>query len=548
MCASPGHPHRGIGPTDPGRLLVAFAGFLVLSAAVGCSDSNGNQNGNGFAGIPSGGGGGGNFMSGVFPPATQFIAQCANPRTGTDPNGNPWPDLGGSSTDENNFLRSYSNDTYLWYDEIMDRDPSQFATPDYFDLLKTTATTASGAPKDDFHFTQDTDEFIAQSQSGTSGGYGAEFVLLENRPPRNVVVAFTQPNSPATTAPASLARGARLLEIDGVDVINGDSAADVDTLNAGLFPANAGEVHQFRVRDLDGTERTFSMTSAIITSQPVQNVSTLTTATGDVGYLLFNEHIATSEQALFDAVTQLDAANITDLVVDIRYNGGGFLDIAAEFAYMIAGAGPTAGRTFELLQFNDKHPATNPVTGNPLAPVPFYSTAQGFSVNGGTQLPTLDLQRVYVLTGTNTCSASEAIMNGLRGADVEVIQIGSTTCGKPYGFYPTDNCGTTYFTIQFRGVNEKNFGDYADGFSPANSTNSFGVSVPGCSVGDDFSKALGDPTEQRLAAALQYRADGTCPAASGSSAPPALSKLTLRADEDPLLSRPQWRQNRLMRR
>ena len=46
-----------------------------------------------------------------------------------------------------------------------------------------------------------------------------------------------------------------------------------------------------------------------------------------------------------------------------------------------------------------------------------------------------------------------------------VYQIGLTTCGKPYGFYPEDNCGTTYFSIQFRGVNELGFGDYPDGFS-----------------------------------------------------------------------------------
>ena len=48
---------------------------------------------------------------------------------------------------------------------------------------------------------------------------------------------------------------------------------------------------------------------------------------------------------------------------------------------------------------------------------------------------------------------------------MQVVQIGATTCGKPYGFYPTDNCGTTYFTIQFRGVNAAGFGDYPDGFS-----------------------------------------------------------------------------------
>ena len=49
---------------------------------------------------------------------------------------------------------------------------------------------------------------------------------------------------------------------------------------------------------------------------------------------------------------------------------------------------------------------------------------------------------------------------------MQVIEIGSTTCGKPYGFYPQDNCGTTYFSIEFRGVNDQGFGDYTDGFSP----------------------------------------------------------------------------------
>ena len=159
---------------------------------------------------------------------------------------------------------------------------------------------------------------------------------------------------------------------------------------------------------------------------------------------------------------------------------------------MVAGAAAD-GKTFEQLQFNDQHPDTNPVTGEPLDPVPFANTSQGFSVDlRGTPLPTLNLRRVFVLTGPGTCSASESIINSLRGVDVEVIQIGSTTCGKPYGFYPADNCGTTYFSIQFRGVNAKGFGDYADGFSPQNTAGIAGVALPGCSVADDFTHPLGD--------------------------------------------------------
>jgi hypothetical protein len=294
------------------------------------------------------------------------------------------------------------------------------------------------------------------------------------------------------------------------------------------------------------------MTAANITSAPVQNTQVLSTLTGEVGYMTFNDHIATAEQALIDAVNQLNAHNggagIDDLVLDLRYNGGGYLAIASELAYMIAGTVPTAGQVFDDLTFNDKHPATDPVTGQALAPTPFYDTALGAPFNGtpGQVLPTLDLPRVYVLTGNGTCSASEAIMNGLRGVGVEVIQIGSTTCGKPYGFYPTDNCGTTYFTIQFKGSNALGFGDYSDGFSPANAVGA-GEDLPGCSVADDFTRALGDQTESRLATALAYRDGQACPAATG-VAPGVLSKASqpLNAVE-PFVPKSPWHTNLILR-
>ena len=223
--------------------------------------------------------------------------------------------------------------------------------------------------------------------------------------------------------------------------------------------------------------------------------------------------------------------------------------MASQLAYMIAGAGLTAGQTFEELQFNAKHPATDPVTGQPLTPTPFHNQTLGFSVTAGQALPTLDLDTVYVLTGPNTCSASEAIMNSLRGVSVNVIQIGSTTCGKPYGFYPTDNCGTTYFTIQFRGVNALNFGDYTDGFSPVNTPPANkGTEVPGCSVGDDFTAQLGDTSEGRLAAALVYRETQTCPAPSGLAQPGFSKPGAPLSATDGIIRRSLWDSNRIYRR
>jgi len=454
------------------------------------------------------------WQKGQFSPTIQFESSCAIPRGGIDPGTLlPYTDVQGQALDERNWLRSWSHDLYLWYDEIIDQNPENFQTLAYFDQLKTHAITPTGNLKDKFHFTFDTEAYRVLTQSGVAVGYGATFGIIQASPPREIVVAFTEPDSPATSAPANLIRGARLVQLDGIDVLNGD---DPDGLNAALFPKEAGEIHEFVVQDPgSSTTRAFSMTAQEVTSVPVQNVTILETQTGNVGYMQFNDFIRPAEQQLIDAMNQFNAAGITDLVLDLRYNGGGLLAIASELAYMIAGPVATSGRTFEQLEFNEKHPFFDPVTGLPLDPIPFIDTAVGFSAMTGLPLPVLNLQRVFVLTGPGTCSASESVINGLRGVDVEVIQIGSTTCGKPYGFYPTDNCGTTYFSVQFRGINDKGFGDFTDGFSPENTALSEGTPIPGCSVADDFTHLLGDSEEGKMSAALQYRVDGSCPAASG---------------------------------
>lgn len=523
--------------------------FLASMAIAGCGGGGGSKN-NG------GGGGGSGWQPGVFADYNDFYARCDSPRSGTNPATNqPYPDVRGSTTDENNFLRSYNNDTYLWYDEVTDRDPGLTSDPlAYFDLLKTTATTASGAPKDKFHFTYPSDAWYQLSQSGVEAGYGIQWALLSTTPPRELVIAYTEPNTPATNLPIPLARGASIIAIDDVD-IDVNTQAGVDTLNAGIYPAGAGETHKFAVLDLgSGTPREVLLTSQNITSTPVQDTEVVATMTGNVGYMLFNDHIATAEQALIDAVNQLNAFNggqgIDDLVLDIRYNGGGYLDIASELAYMIAGPTRTNGETFEQLQFNDKYPSTDPLTGQALTPTPFHSTTRGFgSVPAGQALPSLNLSRVYVLTGSGTCSASESVINSLRGIGVDVYQIGSTTCGKPYGFYPTDNCGTTYFTIQFRGINAAGFGDYTDGFSPDNTpANQAGTTLPGCSVADDFSNQLGDPMEGRLSVALAYRDGAGCPSPTGFAPPGTLGKPSapLNAAE-PYVPKSPWRTNRILR-
>lgn len=459
--------------------------------------------------------------------------KCATPRSGSDPVTNKsYPDKPGSLNDEKSWLKGWETDFYLWYGELPNPDPSTFTTVlKYFDALKTPLTTISGKPKDQFHFTYATTDWEKLSQSGVEAGYGVTWALVARAPPRKLYVAYTEPNTPATTA--GLVRGDEVTMVDTAALVDGDK----NVLNAGLFPAALGETHTFIIKKrVGGATPTISLTSAAITSNPVQNVGIIPGSSPPAGYILFNAHIATAEQKLIDAINTLKSAGAKDLVLDLRYNGGGYLILASELAYMIANPSRTSGKTFEKTIFNDKYTTNDPITSHPLSPTPFVSSTVGLSTTPNQALPHLDFDRVYVLTGGGTCSASESVINGLLGVDVQVNLIGHNTCGKPYGFYPQDNCGTTYFSIQFVGQNQKGFGEYSDGFVPGGGGQ---AGPPGCQVADDFAHDLGNAAEARVVAALQFRANGTCPLAT---ARPASAV----AEEEPFIVRNPFLENRIL--
>jgi carboxyl-terminal processing protease len=486
------------------KLLIAMGTGLILAA---CGGGGGNTS---PSPTPAPSPSASTWQAGVFPDMSLLEARCAAPRTGADPfNSNqPYPDMAGSATQEKMWLRSWSHEYYLWYDEIIDRNPRPYGVVEYFDLLRTEEQTSSGVDKDNFHFSMDTQEWNELSQTGSIGsGYGMNLILFQEPfQDREVLVAYIEPNSPADLA--GISRGTRILEIDGVDITD-NTTSGVATLNAGLFPEEDGESHDFVFQTLEPVDPiSTTLVSADITTEPVQQVKTFTNESTTVGYMLFNDHIATAETGLKDAFEQLEAENVDELILDLRYNGGGYLAIAAQVGYMIAGDAATAGRTFQLQQFNDKYSTVHPFTGQTIEPVPFIDETIGFSETAGQALPTLNLDRVFVISTASTCSASEAIINGLRGVGVEVILIGDTTCGKPYGFYATDNCGETYFTIQFQGVNNNYFGDYAGGFVPSLSDNDQDF-VLGCSAEDDLDSPF-DLSEDSIATALTYVRNNAC--------------------------------------
>ena len=496
----------------------------------------------------------------------QLANLCAAPRTygSVDSvSGVTYYDKQGTLTNEMAWIAGYVNFTYLWYGDVTPvsstpyfigatvpyEDPatntlsSEKVTTNYqvvdayFNSQRSTALTTTNKPKDKFHFTYTTTEWNNLSQAGSEGGFGFQLAVISGTVPRVVKVSYTTPNTPAATN--NIQRGALITSVNGVDVANG---SDVTTLNTGLFTPTIGTSYTFGIQDVGSTtSRTVTMTAQNITLTPVQNVGVLAAPNNQVGYMLYTDQIATAESELITAINQLKAANngagISDLVLDLRYNGGGYLELASELAYMIAGPSKTSGKTFEQETFNSKNPFSQTVAQSTL---PFLSTAQVLSTTAGTSLPYLGLSTVYVITTSATCSASEAIMNGLQGIGVQVIQIGGTTCGKPYGFIPQDNCSTTYFTIQFKGINNAGFGDYADGFIPGG-TGTTANNLKGCSAADDYTKQLGDPTENMLATALAYRANGVCPVTSTANV------ATPKVLREAVLSRSPARENRILR-
>lgn len=456
------------------------------------------------------------YQPGVYADEASLKNFCATPRSGKSPyTGQTYPDQAGSLLHEQLWLRSWSQRTYLWYRELPDLNPAGYSSAAaYFNLLKSTSLTDTGAARDRFHFTEDTSSYERSNVSDVSAGYGVRWVLRADKPPRALAIAYVEVGSPA--ANAGLQRGDQVLQVDGIDFVNDNSQAGVNTINAALSPARLNEAHSFVLVDVNGSKKTAQLTSADVAMPAVKNRQLLRNSAGaKLGYLQFNSFTATAQPELIAAVAQFTQQGVQDVVLDMRYNGGGSLALAAQLGYMLAGPNVVQGRLFNSLTFNDKYPSTNPVTKEALSPIPFYSKEIDYAAGKllDTTLPALTLRRLYVLTTSSTCSASEALVNGLRGVDMNVVLIGSTTCGKPYGFYPTDNCGTTYYTVQFKGANAKGYGDYADGLEPA-ALPARPSQVQGCPVADDFRHALGDPAEGLLAAALEHSVTSSCPRAA----------------------------------
>jgi len=404
--------------------------------------------------------------------AATLLAACG----GGDDGGAVSPPATCSVSDQQQWLGRYMNDWYFWYRLSPRPDPSSFADVESYFQASLYTGIDPAFPADRWSRSQDTASFDQFYGEGRTLGYGVSVAGLEveGQPEQPLYVRHVEPLSPA--AALGVQRGDEVLAIDG------RSAADLIASNdfSGLTAEAEGEVMTLALRR-NGVQRTLTVKAAIYTLTPVSGTAVQTTAAGRrLGYVAVKDMIDQALAPMDAAFSRLRAERVDDLVLDLRYNGGGLVSTGGTLASYAAGA-RAADRRYATLLYNDKQTSSN----------------QTFRFSAPASA--LGLPRVVVLMGRRTCSASEQVINGLRGAGIDVVAIGETSCGKPLGSLPIDACGRTYSAINFESVNDRNEGRYFDGFDAT------------CPVAEDFTAAQGSPGDPLMAAAMHFVDQGSCP-------------------------------------
>lgn len=370
---------------------------------------------------------------------------------------------------QKDWTRAYMGEHYLWAGLAPNPEPGGFdSLASYFSALLFTG--GASVPADRWSYIADSASYSQYFEDGETLGYGVAVNGLERRLPLRL--RYVEAQSPA--AAQGLVRG------DVVLSVNGKSAAEL-LASMDFSALNASQVGELLTLQVDNGTRVRHVTLAAavypLTPLPVSRV--LSQASGSkVAYLVLKDFVTQAELPLLDAFETFRAAGASELILDLRYNGGGLISVTSLLASLVAGSAHH-GKVFTRLNFNARQSASN-------LDYRFDATQSGFA-------------RVLVLTGLRTCSASELLVNGLKPY-VEVVTLGGQTCGKPVGFVPVESCGSTISAVNFETLNARGEGAYYDGIAAS------------CAVAEDFDKALGDPNETLTAAALGYLQNGRCPA------------------------------------
>lgn len=383
----------------------------------------------------------------------------------------------------NNFIWTGLNEVYLWQDDVPDLADNRFASQEDFDsflkgyskpedlfedlLNKPESKYPNGDAIDRFSWIVDDYTVLEQELNGITKNPGIDFRLSYIEKGSDNLVGYIRyiiPNSDASKK--DIKRGDLFTKVNGTQltVSNYEKLlldSDSYTLNLAEFNSNGAIV---------SNGKSVALTKTILEENPILVNKVITSGSHKIGYLMYNGFYAEYDDELNQAFAQLKTGGVTDLVLDLRYNGGGSVRSATLLASMITGQ--FNGQVFSKRQYNTKQ-----MTG--LTSDELESLNERFTdkTNSEATVNSLNLNTVYIITTESTASASELVINGLKPY-INVVQIGETTVGKNVGSFTVYDSETLTkikvnpthkYAMQplvFKITNAQNFGDYTSGLTP----------------------------------------------------------------------------------
>lgn len=396
---------------------------------------------------------------------------------------------------------------YLNPDLLATVDPAGYTDIQAYINAMTAPARAAGKDKLNFSYVTSIAEENALTSSGSSAGLGIRLFTEGNR----LFVSEAFEGAPGLAA--GFDRGVEILAI-GTSADNLQNVADLIAsggLSAALGPNEPGVTRTFRIRNTAGVESVITATKADYALDPVSDRyggKILTDGGKKVGYVNLRTFIvANADQQLRTVFADFKAQGVTEVIVDLRYNGGGLVSLAETLANLL-GANRTSSDVQSKTVFNQRLSSNNRTS--------FFAP----------QPQSIAPSKIAFIGGPATASASELVMNALipyYGADVALI--GANTFGKPVGQIARDRpeCDDRFRIVAFQTVNRDNNGDYFNGLA-----NSFQRT---CRATDDLTRQLGDPNETSIKTALDFLAGRSCTAITD-----GVSALSFGASRGPLES------------
>ncbi|WP_163959607.1 S41 family peptidase [Sphingomonas insulae] len=413
----------------------------------------------------------------------------SNASGGSTTAGTPTPTAAAGCTlrERQDWVAAQLREWYLFPDTLpASLDPTPYASVDtYLNALTATAR----AQRKDRYFTYLTSikEENAYYTSGSSAGFGWRLGLDSN-----ARLFVTEAFEGASALAAGIDRGAEILAIgtstSDLKTVSSLYAAGGSVLSDALGPDTAGTTRYFQIRDAAGT-RTVSVSKSDFTLMPVSSRygSQIITDGGQrYGYVNLRTFIDTADPALRTAFAQFRAAGITNIIVDLRYNGGGLVRIA-ELMSNLLGANRATSEVISYTTFRSEKASNNETTFFAPQPQSVAPTRVAFIGTGG------------------TASASEFVINAfIPYLHANAALIGTNTYGKPVGQIALDKaaCDDRLRVIAFALQNSARQGAYYDGL--ANTVEA------SCRAADDLSYPMGDPREASTRSALDFLQGKSC--------------------------------------